>query len=73
MVDSDPVIQKLSRLANDPSLNVRHRRVILESSRIMKLVTDELNALRDIEALFENNERLQRVLAEELAKELDDV
>jgi hypothetical protein len=47
----------------------RHRRIVQETLRMMNAVDEELSKAKQIEELFENNERLQRVLAEELEKQ----
>lgn len=69
MIDVQPNILQLKRLSNDPAMGHRHRRIVQETLRMMKAVAEELDNAKQIEELFENNERLQRVLAEELEKQ----
>jgi hypothetical protein len=69
MIDIHPNILQLKRLSNDPAMDHRHRRIVQETLRMMKAVAEELDRANQIEELFENNERLQRVLTEELEKQ----
>jgi hypothetical protein len=69
MIDVQPNIMQLKRLSNDPAMDHRHRRIVQETLRMMNAVDEELSKAKQIEELFENNERLQRVLAEELEKQ----
>lgn len=68
-MDSHPIQLQLKRLANDPSMDMRHRRVIQETLRVFTIMEEELREFKNVEALFETNERLQKVLAEEMEKQ----
>lgn len=71
MIDADPILTKLSRLVNDPAVDIRHRRIIQETARMMKLMNEELSRYKGIDELFETSDRLQQTLAEELEKQND--
>ena len=69
MIDTKAIEQQLRRLANDPACEHRHRRTSSEALRILNLMNEDLIKYKEIEELFEQNERLQRILAEELEKQ----
>jgi len=68
-MDTTPIKRQLKRLANDPAMNIRHRRIVDEAFRIINALSIELENYQELEDLFETNERLQTALAEELEKQ----
>ena len=66
--DSEKILLQLHRLANDRAINFRHRRIIAEALRIQKQTNEELVQYKALDELFESNERVQRVFAEEMKK-----
>ena len=68
-MDSYSIRMQMKRLVNDPAMNNRHRRVVTEALRIMDLMNTSIENYKELEDLFETNERLQTVLAEELEKQ----
>lgn len=68
-MDSYSIRMQMKRLVNDPAMDNRHRRVVTEALRIMDLMNTSIENYKELEDLFETNERLQTVLAEELEKQ----